>query len=221
MQTNLIRVQGPTKSLLRTGRIRSPLKSSLREECTQTNLLKFPAIPLEETIPKFLASVKPLLNESEYKETEKEAKNFMEKEGKELQSLLQKAACAEDNWLAPRWLRVAYLQYRDPVTVFTSPGMTFPMTNFESDEEWLEYTANIINCMAQFKLMVDNCKIPVVKMGKFELDNSQFGKVFGTNRVPVRTEDEMEWNPDSRHVVVLYKNHVSNNQLYHIVIQEK
>lgn len=99
-------------------------------------LLKFPALKLEETIPKFLKSVQPLLTCQEFEEAKCSAKEFIQGEGVELQKLLETVAQKEENWLAPRWLKVAYLGYRQPVTVYSSPGMTFPLVKFKNKEEY-------------------------------------------------------------------------------------
>lgn len=62
--------------------------------------------------------------------------------------------------------------------------------------------------LIKFKKLVDDGKIPVVKMGKLELDNSQFGAVFGTCRIPMPDIDGLEYYPNSQHITVIHKNHV-------------
>lgn len=110
--------------------------------------------------------------------------------------------------MAQRWLKAAYLTYRDPVTVFSSPGMTFPMQQFKSAEDYYIYTAKLIQGLVKYKKVVDEGKVPVVKMGKNELDNSQFGAVYGTCRIPLPQQDTLEYHPKSQHIAVIYKNHV-------------
>lgn len=178
-------------------------------ERPKQKLLRFPAMPLEETMTKFLKSVEPMLDDKEMAATKESADKFLKGDGAKLQKLLEEVAKKEENWLADRWLRAAYMQYRDPVICFSSPGMTFPVQTFRSDKDILGYTAKVVYGLIKFKQMVDNGEIPVVKMGKLELDNSQFGRVFGTCRIPKPVEDGIEYHPDSQHVVVIYKNKVS------------
>lgn len=173
------------------------------------NLLKFPALKLEETIPKFLKTAEPHLTKEEFEETKRLAKEFQTKDGAELQKILEKVAESQENWLAPRWLSAAYLTYRDPVTVFSSPGMTFPLQHFKTSHDYYLYTAKLIQGLVKYKKVVDDGKVPVVKMGKNELDNSQFSAVYGTCRIPLPEKDALEYHPKSQHIAVVYKNHVS------------
>lgn len=172
-------------------------------------LLSYPALKLDKTIEKFLKSCEPLLNRDEMEKTKCLAEKFVSEDGKKLQTLLEKAARKEENWLSHRWLKAAYMQYRDPVSVWSSPGMTFPMKLFLKDNEWLTYASKIIMGMIKYKRKVDCGEIPVVKMGKHELDNSQFKLVYGTCRIPHPKEDKMDYNPDSNYVVIIHKHHVS------------
>ncbi|XP_037958104.1 carnitine O-acetyltransferase isoform X2 [Teleopsis dalmanni] len=178
------------------------------------NLLRFPAFPLDETLTRFLATTKPLLTKEEQMKTKRMADEFRKGDGAKLQELLEKAAASEENWLAHRWLRAAYLQYRDPVTVYSSPGMTFPIQCFETEEDFINYAAVAVYHLIGYKKLIDNGEIPVVKMGKNELDNSQFGRVLGTCRIPKPQEDAMDYNPDSQHIVVICKNHFYKFAVY-------
>ncbi|XP_023161512.1 carnitine O-acetyltransferase-like isoform X2 [Drosophila hydei] len=171
------------------------------------NLLQYPVLPLKETMDRFMATVQPLLTAEEFKKQQQITSDFKDNEGDKLQLLLEEAGKKECNWLADRWQKFAYLQYRDPVTIYVSPGMTFPPASFKDNTEFLNYTAKVIYGLCEFKGVVDAGKIPIVKMGKNELDNGQFGKVFGTCRIPVRITDELIYNPCSKHIVVIYKNH--------------
>lgn len=172
------------------------------------NLLRFPALKLEETLPKFLKSVEPHLTKEELAETQQITEEFKRTDGAKLQEILENVAKNEENWLASRWLKAAYLTYRDPVTVFSSPGMTFPMKSFKNANEFFTYTAKVIQGLIKYKKIVDEGQIPVVKMGKNELDNSQFGAVFGTCRIPLPKQDALQYHPKSKHVVIIHKNHV-------------
>ncbi|EDV99010.1 carnitine O-acetyltransferase isoform X2 [Drosophila grimshawi] len=178
------------------------------------NLLKFHVLPLKETLDRFLCTVQPLLSASEYKNQLEITEKFKQNEGKQLQMLLESVGKDETNWLAHRWLTTAYMKYRDPVTVYSSPGMTFPLQKFNSPQDYIDYTAKVIFGLGEFKNIVDAGKIPIVKMGKNELDNSQFGKVFGTCRIPRPVQDDVEYNPNSKHVVVIYKNHFYKMRIY-------
>lgn len=59
---------------------------------------------------------------------------------------------------------------------------------------------------------MDQNKIPVVKMGNTDLDNSQFGKIFGTVRKPGRMCDSLKQHNKAQYVVVAYKYNVRAGQ---------
>lgn len=172
------------------------------------NLLTYPVFPLNELLDRFMITAQPLLTKEEFEIQKKITEDFKDNEGDKLQTLLEKAAKKEKNWLTPRWVETGYLKYRGPVTVYYSPGMTFPQLKFDNIDQYIDYVAKTIYGMGEFKIMVDEGKMPITKMGKLELDNSQFEKVYGTCRIPARGCDEIVYNPKSTHFVVLYKNHV-------------
>jgi len=144
---------------------------------------------------------------------QKVAKKFVDNEGAKLQQLLEEEAEGTDNWLTPRWTRSAYLTYQAPLTVFSSPGLSFPIQEFKDTNDFLNFTAKAIYGMCEFKQLVDQNKIPVVQMGKHQLDNSQFGKIFGTVRKPGRFCDTIEQYNDADYIVVVYNNNVSTKKV--------
>ncbi|KAH8421204.1 hypothetical protein KR009_000155, partial [Drosophila setifemur] len=192
----------------------SSTKNSKEPQSKQPKLLQYHVLPLEETLKRFMATIEPLLTPKELKQQKVITDDFLRRQGRDLQLLLEEVGNKERNWLAYRWLKSAYLQNRSPVTVFVSPGMTFPREYFKDVHAFVEYTSKVIFGLGEFNDMVHADLIPIVKMGKNELDNSQFGKVFGTCRIPKRDTDEIVYNPCSNYVVVIYKNHFYKLQIY-------
>ena len=44
------------------------------------------------------------------------------------------------------------------------------------------------------------------------MDMMQYYRLFGTTRIPAEGKDKMSFNPDSKHIVVLHRNHVRSSQ---------
>lgn len=86
------------------------------------------------------------MSENELNNTQRILKEFSSEDGigLKLQQLLVQKAENSENWLADWWLNVAYLEYRDPIVVYSSPGLVFPFEDFDNEDERLEYTANLI-----------------------------------------------------------------------------
>ncbi|XP_016984375.1 uncharacterized protein LOC108048327 isoform X2 [Drosophila rhopaloa] len=188
--------------------------SDSSEEKPQPELKKFPVQPLKQTLASYLISIEPLLTEEELKKEQKLTRKFADCEGQDLQKLLEEEAEHCANWLTPRWTRAAYLGYQAPLTVFSSPGLSFPIQEFPEPTDFLNFTAKAIYGACEFKQLVDQNKIPVVQMGKYSLDNSQFSKIFGTVRRPGRFCDTLEQCSDADYVVVVHKNNYFKLPIY-------
>ncbi|RVE41560.1 hypothetical protein evm_013794 [Chilo suppressalis] len=183
---------------------------------TNSNIQNLPRLPvpqLSDTLQKYLKTVRPHLNEDEFANTIKLVKIFEAEEGKKLQSLLEKRAETRLNWLEEWWLNTAYLGYRDPVVVFSSPGLVFPFRKFKTQYEQLQYAAKTLLAVLDYKALIDGNKIPLEMMGKRPLDMSQYKKVFGTCRVPAEKRDRLSYN-DSKYVTVIHNNHFFHVDLW-------
>ncbi|KAG1053835.1 hypothetical protein G6F46_002130 [Rhizopus delemar] len=152
----------------------------------QNNLPKLPVPALSATLQKYLQSVRPLLNDAEFKKTEEAVKNFEAPGGlgQELQKRL--LARANDpkvvNWMEEWWLDQAYMGYRDPVVVYVSyfflykddklrklpaqraAALATAALEFKQQiaQKTLEpeYVKGEPLCMDSFKYMFNNCRIP-------------------------------------------------------------
>ena len=60
-------------------------------------------------------------------------------EGHTLQALLEARAAEHDNWMADWWLEIAYLGYRDPVIVWSSPGIVWPNQKFADIQQQIRF----------------------------------------------------------------------------------
>ncbi|XP_061163747.1 carnitine O-acetyltransferase-like isoform X2 [Saccostrea echinata] len=190
----------------------------------QDSLPKLPVPPLEQTLQKYLRSVRPLLTDEEYVNTQKVVEDFKRDPGPKLQSLLEKRAQKETNWLSDWWTNTAYLEFRQPVTVNVSPGVVFPKQNYTDKEGQLRFTAKLISGLLDYKTMIDKQTLPVEKMGKQPLCMMQYYKILCGCRIPGKKKDSWvcyppdEANPP-KHFVVAHNNafffleaYGSNNQ---------
>lgn len=164
--------------------------------------------PLKDTLEKYLKSVEPHLTHEEFTRTIDMCRKFESGKGRKLQELLEARAKSQDSWLADWWLDGAYLTYRDPVVVFSSPGLIFPEQKFKNEDERLTYAIKVIVASLNYKAAIENKEIPTEKVGKAELDMQQYGKIFGTCRIPGLKKDSLIYNPDSDYIIVMHKQNV-------------
>ncbi|GLH09742.1 Choline O-acetyltransferase-like Protein [Gryllus bimaculatus] len=186
---------------------------------SQSDLPPLPVPPLQVTLDKFLRSARPLVTPEEFQTTQDLVKQFSAAGGcgPKLQKLLEEKAKTTRNWLADWWLRTAYLEFRYPVVVWSSPGLVFPHQKVCNQDEQLTLAARVISGAVDFKCLIDNNKLPLERMGKDPLDMSQYSKIMGTCRIPGIPRDSLQHadpcNPP-KHVVVAYKNHFFEVAVY-------
>ncbi|XP_061512313.1 carnitine O-acetyltransferase [Anopheles gambiae] len=172
-------------------------------------LQRQPVPKLADTMQKLVRSIEPHVDGDTLAGTKRAVEKFTVPGGigQKLQSLLEQRAAEKDNWLADWWLRCAYMEYRDPVIVYSSPGLVFPRASYKTLDEQLQYAAKMVSAALAYKMLIDGGKIKPEMMGKVPLDMSQYEKIFGTCRIPGKERDSVQYNPRSRHIVVACNNH--------------
>lgn len=178
---------------------------------TASNPLNLPHLPvpkLGDTLTKYLETVEPHLSSDALNKTREEVSKFSSPGGvgEKLQKLLEQRAAKSENWLSDWWLQCAYLEYRDPVVVWSSPGLVWPQRRFANETERLKFTAKVISAALKYKGQIDNKEIPIEYMGKSALDMAQYEKIFGTCRIPGVKSDSLEFTSDSKHIVLILDN---------------
>ncbi|KAI8427768.1 hypothetical protein MSG28_002190 [Choristoneura fumiferana] len=218
-------IRGVHKVCGHNGFLLEPYITSLQLSCHYTsaktanstqNLPRLPVPKLSDTLNKYLKTVKPHLNNDEFAITCNLAKEFgsVDGVGQKLQGLLEKRAQQHTNWLEEWWLNTAYLEYRNPVVVYSSPGLVFPFRKFNSQVDQLKYAAKTLLAALDYKSLIDNDKIPVEMMGKNPLDMQQYKKIFGTCRIPGEKRDKLSYNSSSKHVTIIHNNHIFHVDLW-------
>ncbi|KAF5291723.1 hypothetical protein FQR65_LT11417 [Abscondita terminalis] len=178
-------------------------------------LPNLPVPNLSDTLDKYLRSVRPLLSDEEYCTTSRLVREFQcDEVTKTLQNYLKQRAESKQNWLAEWKINETYLGYRLPNVIYSNPGQLLPLKKFKNDTDRLSYTAKLILGAANYIILLKKREIPVEQKGGRELDMDQYYKIFGTIRVPRPEVDDIQYYPDSEHIVVVHKNHYFKLQLF-------
>ncbi|XP_044750467.1 carnitine O-acetyltransferase-like [Coccinella septempunctata] len=186
--------------------VQQNMLSSKVQFLNKLNLPSLPVPKLHQTLTKYLKSVEPFLTEQELLKTKTVVKKFADSEAPLLQSYLENKASNCENWLSDWWDNTAYLEYRDPVTVFSSPGLVCPLQQFSNEAERLSYASKMILGAINYKQLIDRELLPLDKMGKDPLDMNQYKKIYGTCRIPRPIRDELQFNPNSKHIIIARNN---------------
>nr|XP_051696109.1 peroxisomal carnitine O-octanoyltransferase isoform X1 [Oryctolagus cuniculus]XP_051696110.1 peroxisomal carnitine O-octanoyltransferase isoform X1 [Oryctolagus cuniculus]XP_051696113.1 peroxisomal carnitine O-octanoyltransferase isoform X1 [Oryctolagus cuniculus] len=160
----------------------------------QDSLPSLPVPPLEESLKKYLESVKPFANEEEYKKTEEIVQKFQNGIGAELHQKLLERAKGKRNWLEEWWLNVAYLDVRIPSQLnvnFAGPSPHFEHYWPPKEGTHLERGSIILWHNLNYWQLLRKEKVPVDKVGNTPLDMNQFRMLFSTCKVPGITRDSI------------------------------
>lgn len=177
----------------------------------QALLPRLPVPALDQTLDKYLKSVRPLLTDEEFNNTKQIVQEFSKNPGPKLQTLLEQRASQEENWLSEWWMKIAYLEFRSPVTVNVSPGIVFPRQSYRDKEGQIRFASMLIAGILDFKLMTDNQTLPVDHMGKNPLCMTQYYKILSACRTPGKKCDSWTCYPPNepnapKHIVVAHNN---------------
>ncbi|MFT7817561.1 carnitine O-acetyltransferase-like [Arapaima gigas] len=134
----------------------------------QESLPKLPVPALQQTCERYLAMLEPLVSEQELDHTRKLMVDFLRPGGvgDRLQKGLERRASKTENWLSDWWLQTAYLDFRMPVVVHSSPGVILPRLEFSdrqgqiSETIPVEYLGGSPLCMNQYYQVLSSCRIP-------------------------------------------------------------
>ncbi|MEE6505561.1 hypothetical protein FKM82_005560 [Ascaphus truei] len=124
----------------------------------QEGLPHLPVPPLQQTLERYMLALKPLVSQEEWNHTKQLVEDFRESGvGERLQKGLERRGKKMENWLSDWWLQTAYLEYRLPVVVHSSPGVVLPKQDFADRQDllFLRFAAKLIEGVLDFK-PIDN-----------------------------------------------------------------
>ncbi|XP_061441604.1 peroxisomal carnitine O-octanoyltransferase isoform X2 [Rhineura floridana] len=160
----------------------------------QNSLPSLPVPALDESLKKYLDSVRPFLNQEEYQRTHDIVKRFENGIGKELQQKLLERAKVKRNWLEEWWLNVAYLDARLPTQIYHNFGGSGPyLEHYWPLKEGTQIERGCVTVWHTLKFweLMRTEKLPVHRSGNMPLDMEQFRMLFNTCKIPGITQDSI------------------------------
>ncbi|KAM5302946.1 peroxisomal carnitine O-octanoyltransferase isoform 1-T4 [Glossophaga mutica] len=160
----------------------------------QDSLPSLPVPSLEESLKKYLESVKPFANEEEYKKTEEIVQKFQNGIGEKLHQKLIERAKQKRNWLEEWWLNVAYLDVRIPSQLnvnFGGPAAYFEHYWPPKEGTQLERGSISLWHHLNYWQLLRKEKVPVNKIGNTPLDMNQMRMLFSTCKIPGINRDSI------------------------------
>ncbi|KAE8616982.1 hypothetical protein XENTR_v10008942 [Xenopus tropicalis] len=180
----------------------------------QMSLPKLPVPPLEDTIERYLQSVRPLLDDDKFSEMKILAEEFQKDLGRKLQKYLHLKSWWALNYVSDWWEEYIYLRGRGPIMVNSNYyAMDYlyvtPSTNQAAR------AGNVIHAMLLYRRKLERGLIPpVMALGIVPMCSNQMVRMFNTTRVPGVETDCLQHLVESRHVCVYHKGRYYRLALY-------
>nr|XP_060613492.1 carnitine O-acetyltransferase [Anolis sagrei ordinatus] len=201
------------RSMARAPRLLQPVASGRlpgRYQSHQEGLPPLPVPPLQQTMERYMLALQPIVSEEELRHTRELVQDFLKPGGfgERLQKGLERRAKKHENWLSDWWLKTAYLEYRLPVVVHSSPGVVLPKQDFQDRQGQLRFAAKLIEGALDFKTMIDNETLPVEYLGGKPLCMNQYYQILSSCRIPGPKRDSVvnyaRGKTPSTHVTVVH-----------------
>lgn len=185
----------------------------------QDDLPPLPVPDLHETCQKYLQTVKPLLTDTAFAQTQAAVADVQRPGGvgEQLHAALLAKAQTERNWLAAWWEEFAYLRVRDPVVINVNWAVAgFPPPH---PRDPLPHAASLIARILEYKAQIDAETIEPQMLSPTEpLCMAQFARFFSTCRIPELEKDTLvTYAPgQAKHILV-----ARSNQFYSVDVYDE
>ena len=197
----------------------------------QQTLPDLPVPTLEDTCRRYLDSLKPLLDKSDFQRSCYIVNSFQNGVGKFLQEKLLSRASNNRNWLQDWWFK-AYLEYRGPLPIIASPCATREPPKEMKLEKGMQIrsSAFLVHAILEDFLKVLNQEVLVAKTRQGQpIDMIQYYNLYCAGRIPGKDIDMiskhihvnptpdggMEVHCDVKHIVVLARGRVFMLNCFH------
>lgn len=163
-----------------------------------SNPIRLPNLPvpsLEESLEHLKSSAGPhAVNQEEFTEFMSIVNQFGKKTGPKLRELLLQKASQTSNWLSSDWwVNKAYLEGRDPLMIWSNPGLICPRIESPSNgrEAVIKHVSHLIMAVLDFRSFLKRGDNPEPGVQNQCMD--QYQKVFGTTRIPGKGKDSINF----------------------------
>ncbi|XP_054160156.1 carnitine O-palmitoyltransferase 1, liver isoform-like [Oppia nitens] len=170
----------------------------------QASLPRLPLPPLEQTICRYLESVRPLQSDSQFAETTRLARDFGRGVGRRFQRYLWLKAWWASNYVSDWWEEFVYLRGRAPLVVNSNFYGIDSLVSCLPTQKPSARAANLVYSALVFRKLVDRQELaPILLQKAVPLCSSQYERIFNTTRIPNKNVDFVLHSRDSPHIVVL------------------
>ncbi|XP_006131705.1 carnitine O-palmitoyltransferase 1, liver isoform isoform X1 [Pelodiscus sinensis] len=181
----------------------------------QTSLPRLPVPAVKDTVNRYLESVRPLMDDEQFKRMEGLAKDFAVNLGPKLQWYLKLKSWWATNYVSDWWEEYIYLRGRGPIMV-NSNYYAMDFLHVIPTSLQAARAGNVIHATLLYRKKLDRQEIkPLMIHNTIPMCSSQYERMFNTSRIPGIETDTIQHIKDSRHIVVYHKGRYFKVCLYH------
>ncbi|XP_061138128.1 carnitine O-palmitoyltransferase 1, muscle isoform [Syngnathus typhle] len=180
----------------------------------QASLPRLPVPKVEDTICRYLESVRPLLDDEQYEEMKILANDFKESEAAQLQRYLILKSWWASNYVSDWWEEYIYLRGRGPIMV-NSNFYIMDLLYVTPTHRQAARAGNVVHAMLQYRRKLERGEhAPLRALGTVPMCSAQMERMFNTTRIPGIETDFVQHLSDRKHVVVYHKGRFFQVWLY-------
>ncbi|KAI5623826.1 carnitine O-palmitoyltransferase 1, muscle isoform, partial [Silurus asotus] len=196
-------------SLLKLFSGRRPLLYSF-----QGSLPRLPVPSIDDTIQRYLESVRPLLDDDRYKQMEIVANDFKKDQALKLQKYLKIKSWWANNYVSDWWEEYIYLRGRGPIMV-NSNFYTMDLLYMIPTHRQSARAGNVVHAILQYRRKLERGEHAPVHIHKIHLADTsprvvpmcsyQYERMFNTTRIPGIETDCIQHQRNRKHLVVYHR----------------
>ncbi|XP_053417306.1 carnitine O-palmitoyltransferase 1, liver isoform [Nycticebus coucang] len=182
----------------------------------QTSLPRLPVPAVNDTVSRYLESVRPLMKEKEFKRMTVLAQDFAGSLGPRLQWYLKLKSWWATNYVSDWWEEYIYLRGRGPLMV-NSNYYAMDLLYVLPTHIQAARAGNAIHAILLYRRSLDREEIKPIRLlgSTIPLCSAQWERMFNTSRIPGEETDTIQHLKDSRHIVVYHRGRYFKVWLYH------
>ncbi|XP_031420516.1 carnitine O-palmitoyltransferase 1, muscle isoform [Clupea harengus] len=181
----------------------------------QASLPRLPVPSVDETISRYLESVRPLLDDEQYKQMETVASEFKKGPAPKLQRYLKLKSWWATNYVSDWWEEYIYLRGRSPIMV-NSNFYLMDLMYVTPTHRQAARAGNVIHAMLQYRRKLERGEhAPLRALGVVPMCSFQYERMFNTTRIPGIDTDFVQHLSDRKHLVVYHRGRFYKVWLYY------
>ncbi|XP_059421263.1 carnitine O-palmitoyltransferase 1, liver isoform-like isoform X1 [Carassius carassius] len=181
----------------------------------QASLPHLPVPSIDDTIRRYLESVRPLLDDEQYKQMEIVANDFKKDPAPKFQKHLKLKSWWATNYVSDWWEEYIYLRGRDPIMV-NSNFYTMDLLYVIPTHRQAARAGNVVHAMLQYRRTLERGELtPLRALGIVPMCSFQYKRMFNTTRIPGIETDFVQHLKDRKHLVVYHRGRFFKVWLYY------